>query len=152
MKHNRIMIRSLPEAIAVVKEMNLTSEDEWAGDYRSAARDAISSFLTDRMVQKLHVRLADNESRSEPDRRNGHYMRHLLTELGGDVLVSVPRTRTYSPIDVIRAYARRSRQVDRLILASFLLGLSTRKVGEALLFHPGREDKPRRGKQGSQEP
>lgn len=48
MKHNRIMIRSLPEAIAVVKEMNLTSEDEWAGDYRSAARDAISSFLTDR--------------------------------------------------------------------------------------------------------
>ena len=141
MKQNRIMIRSLPEAMAVVKEMNLTSEDEWTGDYRSAARDAISSFLTDRMVQKLRVRLADNESRGEPDRRNGHYTRHLLTELG-DVLVSVPRTRTYSPIDVMRAYARRSRQVDQLILASFLLGLSTRKVGEALLTILGEKISP----------
>jgi transposase-like protein len=32
----------------------------------------------------------------------------------------------------LEAYARRSKDVDRLILACFLLGLSTRKVGEAL--------------------
>lgn len=132
MKHDRIIIRSLSEAMAVVKEMNLASEDEWSGDYRSAARNAISSFLTDRMTQKLHVHLAEHKDCGIPDRRNGHYMRHLLTELG-DVLVSVPRTRTYNPIGIIRAYTRRSRQVDQLILASFLLGLSTRKVGEALL-------------------
>jgi len=128
----KIMIRSLPEAMAVVKEMNLTSQDTWTGDYRQAARDAISSFLTDCMVQKLRFHLADNAARGIPDRRNGHYMRHLITELG-DVIVSIPRTRTYSPIGAIRAYARRSQDVDRLILASFLLGLSTRKVGEALL-------------------
>jgi len=33
---------------------------------------------------------------------------------------------------VIAAYARRTREVDELILASFLLGLSTRKVGTVL--------------------
>jgi transposase-like protein len=137
----RIMIRSLPEAMAMVKEMDLASEDEWTGDYRSAARDAISSFLTDRMVQKLAFHLADSEARGIPDRRNGRYMRHLLTELG-DVLVSIPRTRTYSPAGVIRAYARRSQDVDRLILASFLLGLSTRKVGEALLSILGEKVSP----------
>lgn len=140
MKH-RIMIRSLPEAMAVVKEMNVSSQDEWSGDYRSAARDAISSFLTDRMVQKLAFHLTDSEARGIPDRRNGHYMRHLLTELG-DVLVSIPRTRMYSPAGVIRAYARRSQDVDRLILASFLLGLSTRKVGEALLSILGEKISP----------
>lgn len=137
----RIMIRSLPEAMAVVKEMNITSSDEWTGDYRGAARDAISSFLTDRMTQKLRFHLADSEACGMPDRRNGHYLRHLLTELG-DVLVSVPRTRTYSPVEVIRAYARRSQDVDRLILASFLLGLSTRKVGEALLAILGEKVSP----------
>jgi transposase-like protein len=127
--------------MAVVKEMNFTSQDEWSGDYRSAARDAISSFLTDRMVQKLRVHLAECKDYGTPDRRNGHYMRHLLTELG-DVIVSVPRTRTFSPVDVIRAYMRRSRQVDQLILASFLLGLSTRKVGEALLAILGEKISP----------
>lgn len=137
----RIMIRSLPEAMTMVKEMNLASEDEWAGDYREAARDTISLFLTDRMMQKLRFHLADSAAGGIQDRRNGHYLRHLLTELG-DVLVSVPRTRTYSPVEVIRAYARRSQDVDRLILASFLLGLSTRKVGEALLSILGEKVSP----------
>ena len=137
----RIMIRSLPEAMAMVKEMNLTSQDEWTGDYRQSARDAISSFLTDRMIQKLNFHLAESVACGIPDRRNGHYMRHLLTELG-DVIISIPRTRTYNPVEIIRAYMRRSREVDRLILASFLLGLSTRKVGEALLSILGEKISP----------
>jgi transposase-like protein len=57
------------------------------------------------------------------DRRNGYYRRHLLTELG-DIELSVPRTRRYSPTEVIRAYARRTREIDRVILAGFVLGLS----------------------------
>jgi transposase-like protein len=36
-------------------------------------------------------------------------------------------------VGVVRAYARREAEVDRLILACFVLGLSTRKVGTALL-------------------
>jgi transposase-like protein len=45
---------------------------------------------------------------------------------------------TYSPTEVIRAYARRTRAIDRVILAGFVLGLSTRKVGETLLALLGR--------------
>lgn len=64
----------------------------------------------------------------EPDRRNGYYRRHLLSTLG-DIELQVPRTRRYSPVSVLRAYARREAEVDRMILAGFVLGLSTRKVG-----------------------
>lgn len=55
-----------------------------------------------------------------------------LTELG-DIKLSVPRPRSYCPTEVVRAYARRSPEIDRTILAGFVLGLSTRKLGEALL-------------------
>ena len=75
--------------------------------------------------------------RGEADRRNGTYHRRILTELG-DIELAVPRTRTFSPVAVVRAYARRSPEVDRMILACFVLGLSTRKVGEALLPILGR--------------
>ena len=34
---------------------------------------------------------------------------------------------------MVRAYARRAEQIDRIILACFVLGLSARKVSEALL-------------------
>ena len=47
--------------------------------------------------------------------------------------LAIPRSRTYSPREVIRAYARREPRIDRVILACFVLGLSTRKVGETLL-------------------
>jgi hypothetical protein len=39
---------------------------------------------------------------------------------------------------VVRAYARRAQNVDRMILACFVLGLSTRKVAAALLPVLGR--------------
>jgi transposase-like protein len=39
---------------------------------------------------------------------------------------------------VVRAYARRAPELDRVILAGFVLGLSTRKVGETLLAILGR--------------
>ena len=71
------------------------------------------------------------------DRRNGSYPRHLLTELG-DIALSVPRTRRFCPTEVLRSYARRAPEIDRAILAGFVLGLSTRKVGEVLLALLGR--------------
>ncbi len=51
----------------------------------------------------------------------------------GDLELKIPRTRTYNPVEILERYARRASQVDRLILAAFVLGLSTRKVGKALL-------------------
>jgi transposase-like protein len=72
------------------------------------------------------------------DRRNGYYKRHLLTTLG-DIELCVPRTRRYSPVAVLRAYARREAEIDRVMLAGFVLGLSTRKVGETLLAMLGQK-------------
>ena len=50
------------------------------------------------------------EADDAADRRNGCYQRHLLTELG-DIELNVPRTRRYSPVEVIRVYARRTPEI-----------------------------------------
>ena len=50
------------------------------------------------------------EADDAADRRNGYYQRHLLTELG-DIELNVPRTRRYSPVEVIRVYARRTPEI-----------------------------------------
>lgn len=83
------------------------------------------------------------EADDAADRRNGYYQRHLLTE-PGDIELNVPRTRRYSPVEVIRAYARRTPEIDRVILSAFVLGLSTRKVGETLLRSWADRSAPRR--------
>ena len=45
----------------------------------------------------------------------------------------MPRSRRYNPVTVAQAYARRTQEVDRCILACFVLGMSTRKAAVALL-------------------
>ena len=125
-------VTSLPEAFEIVKEMNLFSGEEWEGDYRASARDALSRILKDRMVTAVDRRLAEMARRGEADRRNGGYRRWLLTELGA-IELEVARTRRFSAVGIVRSYARRAPHVDRMILSCFVLGLSTRKVAEALL-------------------
>ena len=44
----------------------------------------------------------------------------------------MPRTRHFCPTEVLKSYARRAPEIDRAILAGFVPGLSTRKVGEVL--------------------
>jgi transposase-like protein len=118
--------RSIRQAIREVKEF------EWEGDYRPSARAALKEILEKRMVTFLDEYLMEVEELGIEDRRNGSYKRHILTEMG-DVVLAVVRTRTMSANEVVKAFARRSPAVDRLILGCFTLGLSTRKVGEALL-------------------
>ncbi len=125
-------IKSLPEAFEIVKEMNLFSGEEWEGDYRASAREALSRILKEQMVTAVDRRLAEMARRGEADRRNGFYSRDLLTELGA-IELEVARTRRFSGVGIVRSYARRAAQVDRMILSCFVLGLSTRKVSEALL-------------------
>ena len=47
--------------------------------------------------------------------------------------------RRFCPTEVLKSYARRAPEIDRAILAGFVLGLSTRKVGEVLLALLGRK-------------
>ena len=124
------VVRSLPQAFKIIKEMNLFGDGE--SDYRSTARESLQRIMEDRMHDRIDRHLEAMALRDEEDRRNGFFSRHLLTELG-DVSLCVPRTRTMSGVGVIRAYSRRSVQVDRMILSCFVLGLSTRKVSHALI-------------------
>jgi putative transposase len=133
-------IRSLPAAFAMMKAMQAEGV-EWGEDYRGAARQALAELLEGRMDRVIDLHLARLAELGQADRRNGCYTRWLLTELGA-IELHVPRTRTFSALRVVRAYARRAKDVDRMILACFLLGLSTRKVAIALLPILGRPVSP----------
>ena len=127
--NQKLVVRSLPQAYQIIKEMN--HSQEWDGEYRSAARGALVQILEDCMHDRID-RYLEESGRSLSDRRNGSFSRHLLTELG-DIEIHVPRTRQMSALEVVRAYARRVDHVDRMILACFVLGISTRKVAHALM-------------------
>ncbi len=123
-------VKSVPQAIRELKRMNYQGEG-W-GSLREASRGAIKKVLEDYMERMRQRWLRAIREQGTDDRCNGHYSRHLLTSMG-DIELSVPRTRTFSAAGALRAYARREECVDRMILAAFLFGLSTRKVGTALL-------------------
>jgi transposase-like protein len=127
-------------AFEVVKAMQATGLD-WGEGYRPLGRQAVAEIIEGQMTAAVDRYLDQLGADAAADRRNGYYRRQLLTELG-DIELNVPRTRRYSPTEVIRAYARRTREIDRVILAGFVLGLSTRKVGEALLALLGRAVSP----------
>lgn len=108
---------------------------------RELSRRAIQVALQQFMESRIDRYLGDVRRGAAPDRRNGHYRRWLLTGMGA-VELAVPRTRRRSAVAVLETYARRERSVDRLILAAFVLGLSTRKVGEALMALLGERVSP----------
>ncbi len=114
---------------------------EWGESYRALGRDALASILRGQMGHAIDEHLDRMAALDQADRRNGSYRRHLLTELGA-IELAVPRTRRSAPIGVLRAYARRPQHIDRMILWCFVLGMSGRKVSEALLPILGRPISP----------
>ncbi len=114
------------------REIKSFQSDHWEGDYRVATRQALKEILETRMHNTLDAYLSQARQQGVADRHNGSYSRHLLTEIG-DLELRIPRTRTTSAISILKRFARRTSHVERLILLAFLLGLSTRKVGQALL-------------------
>ena len=117
-----------------LKEVNAF---EWEGDYRPETANRLKSLLEERMDEELEQYLGrarhERRAKGDPeDYRNGSYLRHLLTEIG-DLIVRIPRSRKGFVSRVLEAYRRRSRSVDQLIMACFVLGMSTRKVSTALL-------------------
>ena len=136
MPQQAVTITSLPQAFEVVKEMQAEGL-EWGEGYRPLGRQALVEIIEGRMAEAVDRWLDTLDGSALRDRRNGSYSRHLLSELG-DIELSVPRTRHYCPTEILRSYARRAPEIDRAILAGFVLGLSTRKVGEVLLALLGR--------------
>jgi putative transposase len=136
MSQRAATVTSLPMAFEIVKAMQAQGLD-WGEGYRPLGRQALQEIIEEQMAAAVDRHLDQLTADDAADRRNGYYRRHVLTELG-DIELNVPRTRRYSPVEILRAYARRTREIDRVILAGFVLGLSTRKVGEALLALLGR--------------
>ncbi len=109
---------------------------EWEGDFKPMARQALKQLVDKQLEEEMtdYVGLSRYEHGADrADYRNGHYTRHLLTEMG-DLEVLVPRSRKGGfPTKLIERYARRCRSVDRVLLACFCLGLSTRKAASILV-------------------
>jgi putative transposase len=117
-----------------LKEINAF---EWEGEYRAETRNRLKELLEERMDEELEqylgrAKYARREEGDREDYRNGFHPRHLLTEIG-DLILEIPRSRKGFVSRVLEAYQRRSRTVDQLIMACFVLGMSTRKVSTALL-------------------
>jgi transposase-like protein len=124
-----VTITNIHQAFREIKHFDWS---QWQGDFRTEARQSLKEILEDRMHNGIDAYLSQIRERGLIDRRNGTYSRHLLTEVG-DLELQIPRTRTTSAISVLKRFARRVFPVERMILLTFLLGLSTRKVGQALL-------------------
>ena len=122
-------ITKIHQAFKEIKHMAI---DTWQEECRFAARRAMKEVLESRMHNAVDAHLDEVRAAGLRDRRNGGFRSHLLTEVG-DLELRIPRTRRFSAHVLIKRFARRNPSVERLILLTFLLGLSTRKVGMALL-------------------
>lgn len=108
-----VTIENVGQAFAVVKEMQAEGLS-WGDDYRPLGRTVLARLLEERMAAEIERHLERMAELDEADRRNGSYSRHLLTALG-DIELCVPRTRRFSAGAVLRAYARREAEIDRMI-------------------------------------
>jgi putative transposase len=115
-----------------IKEINAF---EWEGDFKPMARQGLKQLVEDRLEQEMATYLGVaryEHGQQRVDYRNGHYVRHLLTEMG-DLELLVPRSRNGGfPTKLFKRYARRCGSIDRVLLACFCLGLSTRKAASVL--------------------
>jgi putative transposase len=125
----RATMRNVSRAL---KEINAF---EMEGDFKPKARQALKEILEKRLEDEMteYLGLSRYEHAADrPDYRNGRYVRHLLTEMG-DLELLVPRSRKGKfPTKLFERYGRRCRSVDKVLLACFCLGLSTRKAAAVL--------------------
>lgn len=129
MELNVATVRNVNRALKEIKAF------EWEGEFRPMARQALRKILEGRMEEEMTEFLGlerYDHAEDRPDYRNGHYVRHLLTEMG-DLELLIPRTRKggFQP-RLLERYARRHHSIDEVLLACFCLGLSTRKAASVL--------------------
>jgi putative transposase len=122
-------VRNVSRAL---KEINAFERE---GDFKPKARQALKEIMEKRLEEEMTEYLGLSRYEHAPareDYRNGHYVRHLLTEMG-DLELVVPRSRRGKfPSKLFERYGRRCDSVDKVLLACFCLGLSTRKAASVL--------------------
>lgn len=107
------------------------TQDEMGADisslFRGAVRLVIERVLQEEVRELVGARRYERMA-SRKDHRNGTYLRGLLTSMGY-IEVAVPRARENgSPTEVIGRYRRRSAEVDRMVTAAYVEGVSTRDM------------------------
>lgn len=114
-------------------EFESPSHDEVRTDVRALFRGAIRMTLE--MLLEEEVREMVGASRyqkalARKDRRNGSYLRGLMTSMG-HLEVTVPRTRENGSAGaVLGRYQRRTAELDEAITSAYVQGVSTRKMGQ----------------------
>lgn len=134
------LITSVSQAMRTMKALDDQSVFRDTS-YQQESRQALANVLQGRMQSRVAAHLEHCAAQGVADRKNGSYRRRLLLR-EGDVELKVPRTRRYNPVHILERYARRVPEIDQLILAAFVLGLSTRKVGKVLLRLLGEQVSP----------
>ena len=106
---------------------------EWGESYRPLGRRALAEIIEGRMAEAVDCWLDSLDGSAMRDRRKRLLLAPSVDRARREFELSVPRTRRFCPTGVLRSHAMRAAEADRAILAGFVLGLSTRKVGEVLL-------------------
>ena len=121
-----------------VIEFEAPSQDEVAADLRSLFLGAIRTSLETLLEEEIKRLVGGSRwaRMGRKDYRNGSYLRGLITSMG-HLEVDVPRSRKSGSAGVVLGrYQRRTDEVDDAIVASYVNGISTRKmskVTEALM-------------------
>lgn len=101
-------------------------------DLQTMFRHAIHHVLAvtlESEVERLVGAPRGKRATDRKDCRNGSYTRTLLTTVG-ELEVDVPRTRHHgAATGPLTRYARRTEEIDDMIVAAYVSGVSTRKVG-----------------------
>ena len=109
------------------------AQEEIRQDLRAMLRGAIRAGLEVVLAEELERLVgADWYERvaGRRDRRNGAYVRRLLTSLG-EIELTVPRTRGSGSVNaVVGRYRRRTAEVDALLTSAYVNGVSARKAGD----------------------
>lgn len=110
--------------------------DQWWDDTYDTLRDLLKKYLEDSLEQELVEHLQAEQYQRNPDRvdcRNGYRRRSLATRLGIIRSLRVPRSRDGSYCSqILSSHARRAVDMDAMACASFLAGVSTRRVGQVM--------------------
>jgi len=67
-----LIIKSLPQAFDLVKQMGLS--EEWESDYRVGGRRALQEILQGQMRDRIDRHLEEVRAFGESDRRNGVFL------------------------------------------------------------------------------
>lgn len=130
--------RALNARSVAERRQEVKTAEQWWDDTYDTMCDVLKKYLEDALECEMLEQLQVEQYQRDPDRvdfRNGYRYRSLQTRLGVIQNLRVPRSRDGSyQSQILPSHERRDGTMDDLLCASFLAGVSTRRVGP--MMHP----------------